>query len=127
MKLTGIQSVVRSILRMIVGFLFVCHGAQKLFGLLGGTRVPLDSLLGLAAILESVGGILIFLGLFTRPVAFLLSGEMAVAYFRVHAPRGLFPVRNGGELAVLSCFVYFYLFAGGGGSWSLDAWWRRKN
>jgi putative oxidoreductase len=126
MKMEGMQSVVLSVLRMIAGFLFASHGAQKLLGMLGGHRVPLESLLGVAAILEFVGGILVFLGLFTRASAFLLCGEMAVAYFRAHASRGFNPVQNGGELAVLYCFVFLFFFVAGGGALSLDTWWRRK-
>lgn len=79
------------------------------------------SLFGLAAVLELVGGVALLLGLLTRPVAFLLSGEMAVAYFMVHAPQGFFPVLNGGELAILYCFAFLYLAAAGAGPWSLDA------
>jgi putative oxidoreductase len=124
--MTGMQGVVLSVLRIIAGFLFASHGVQKLFGVLGGHKVPLESLLGLAGILEFGGGILIFLGLFTRPVAFLLCGQMAVAYFRAHASRGFNPVQNGGELAVLYCFLFLCLVFAGGGSWSLDSWWRRK-
>lgn len=83
--------------------------------------VPLGSLLGLAGVLETFGGALLLVGLFTRPVAFLLAGEMATAYFLAHAPRGFWPILNGGEVAVLFCFIWLYLAAAGGGSWSLDA------
>jgi DoxX len=81
------------------------------------------SLLGVAGVLELVGGSLLFLGLFTRPIAFLLSGEMAVAYFMAHAPRSFWPILNGGEVVVLFCFVWLYLAAAGPGTWSLDALW----
>ena len=112
-----------SLLRIITGFLFLAHGSQKLFGFppsqQGGTP-PLLSLAGVAGVLEFFGGLLILLGLFTRPVAFILSGQMAVAYFMAHAPRGFWPVINQGELAVLYCFVFLYLAAAGGGPWSLD-------
>jgi putative oxidoreductase len=112
-----------SLLRIITGFLFIQHGAQKLFGLLmAGTKSSVDlfSLLGFAGVLEFFGGILILLGLFTRLTAFILSGQMAVAYFMVHAPQGFWPILNHGELAVLYCFIYLYLAIAGGGSWSLD-------
>jgi putative oxidoreductase len=111
-----------AILRIVVGLLFIAHGSSKLFGFppfqMG--EVQLFSLIGLAGILEFVGGILILIGLFTRPVAFILSGEMAVAYFMVHAPQGFFPSNNGGEAAVLFCFVFLYLSATGAGPWSVD-------
>lgn len=118
----------QSVLRMIVAFLFMSHGAQKLFGVPTVEprhTVALLSLMGLAGVLEAFGGLLVFLGLFTRPVAFLLSGEMAVAYFRMHAPRGFWPILNGGEMAVFYCFVFLFFAAAGGGPWSLDAWYRK--
>jgi len=117
----------RSVMRIVVGFTFSLHGFQKLFGLLGGRQANLFSLFGLAGVLECFGGMLLILGLFTVPVAFLLSGEMAVAYFRTHFPRGFFPIQNGGELAVVYCFVFLYLFVAGGGPLSLDRLIRRKS
>ncbi|MGH7278361.1 MAG: DoxX family protein [Candidatus Rokuibacteriota bacterium] len=115
-----------SVLRIVAAFTFVTHGTQKLFAFpvtnSQGT-VPLLSLFGLAGVLELVGGLLLLLGLFTRPVAFLLSGEMAVAYFMVHAPRTFWPVLNGGEVVVLFCFVWLFIAAAGPGPWSLDALW----
>ncbi len=118
----------RSLLRIVVGFTFSFHGFQKLFGLFGGHRVVhLFSLMGLAGVLESLGGVLLMLGLFTVPIAFLLSGEMAVAYFKAHFPRGFVPIENGGELAVVYCFVFLYLFVAGGGTASLDRLIRKKN
>lgn len=117
---------VRSVLRIIAGFTFSLHGMQKLLGLFGGTRFPLSDIHGVAGVIETVGGILIILGLFTRPVAFILCGEMATAYFMVHFRRGFWPVRNGGELAVLYCFIYLYLFTAGAGAWSLDALLKRR-
>jgi putative oxidoreductase len=126
----AIEPWIRSLLRIVVGFTFCCHGLQKLFGMLGGIgghRVPLFTLFGLAGILETFGGILIILGLFTTPVAFILCGEMAVAYFRAHFPHGFFPIRNGGELAVLYCFIFLYLFSAGPGPASLDHWLRKKS
>lgn len=121
----------RSVLRIAAGFTFSLHGFEKLFGAFGGLgghgAVPLFSLMGLAGVLETFGGVLLILGLFTAPVAFLLSGEMAVAYFMVHFPRGWFPIQNGGELAVLYCFIFLYLFIAGAGSASLDHWIRKKS
>jgi putative oxidoreductase len=126
----NIESYARSILRIVVGLLFCCHGLQKLVGMFGGmdgkgAAAAFPSLLWWAALLECAGGVLIVIGLFTRPVAFLLCGEMAVAYFRVHAPRGLWPVQNGGELAVLYCFIYLYLSSAGAGAISVDRLIRR--
>jgi putative oxidoreductase len=116
-----------SLLRAVTGALFMQHGVQKLFGLLADPSRPWTgpppafSQFWLAGILETFGGLLIVLGLFTRPVAFLLAGEMAVAYFQVHAPRAFWPIRNRGEIVVMFCFVYLYLFAAGAGPYSLDA------
>jgi putative oxidoreductase len=114
-----------SVMRIVLGLLFATHGSQKLFGfppggMGGGHPVEWISMPGCAGILECFGGALIVLGLFTRPVAFILSGEMAVAYFMVHAKRAMLPIANGGELAVVYCFVFFYLSGSGGGSFSLD-------
>ena len=119
-----------SLLRLVAGFTFSLHGYQKLFGLFGGmghgTAARLFSLMGAAGAIETFGGALIFLGLFTRPVAFVLCGEMAVAYFRQHALRGLWPISNGGELAVLYCFIFLLLMSAGAGPWSLDRAIRKK-
>jgi len=115
-----------SILRIFTGFLFMPHGAEKLFGLLGGTRVPLMSLMGLAGVLEFFGGLLILIGLATRPVAFILAGEMAFAYFMAHNPAGFWPILNGGSMAVLFCFVFLYLSSAGAGPWSVDRLLRRR-
>jgi putative oxidoreductase len=125
------QGYARSILRIVAGILFTLHGLQKVAGLFGGVgrpggTAPMWSLFWIAGVLETVGGLLIVLGLFTRPVAFLLCGEMAVAYFRTHFPRGFWPIQNGGELAVLFCFLYLYLFTAGPGPLSLDRVMRRK-
>ena len=109
-----------SVLRIVLGFLLIPHGLQKLFGLLGGKQVELMSLMGLAGVIELFGGILILIGLFTRPVAFVISGFAAFAYFIAHAPQGFWPILNRGELAVVYCFLYLYLSAAGGGEWSLD-------
>jgi putative oxidoreductase len=112
-----------SVLRIVAAFLFIAHGTQKLFGWPvdePGPTAPLLSLMGLAGVLETFGGLLLLVGLFTRPIAFLLAGEMAVAYFMAHAPRGFWPVLNRGEAAVLFCFLFLYLAAAGPGPWSLD-------
>ena len=114
----------RSLLRIVAALLFMAHGTQKLFAWpIDEPRdpAPLLSLMGVAGVLETFGGALLLLGLFTRPVAFLLAGEMAVAYFMSHAPRGFWPILNGGELPALYCFVFLYLAAAGGGPWSIDA------
>jgi len=116
-----------SLLRVVTGALFMQHGVQKLFGLLVNPSrpwsgaPPMFSQFWIAGVLETFGGALIVLGLLTRPVAFLLAGEMAVAYFQAHFPRNFFPIRNGGEHVVLFCFVYLHLLAVGGGPFSLDA------
>jgi putative oxidoreductase len=110
-----------ALLRFVSGFLFACHGAQKLFGWLGGQTVAPASLMGMAGVIELVGGTCIALGLLTRPLAFLCSGEMAVAYFMSHAPRGLWPIENHGELAVIYAFLFLYVSARGAGALSLDA------
>ena len=113
-----------SVFRIVVGLLFLAHGLVKLFGFPTGAQpgvVPLLSIFGLAGVFELVGGAAIVLGIFTRPVAFILSGQMAVAYFMAHASQGFYPILNGGELAILYCFAFLYLAAAGAGSWSLDA------
>jgi putative oxidoreductase len=107
----------------------MAHGGQKLLGYpapMPGGKAPLMTLIGVAGILESVGGFLILIGLFTRPVAFILAGFMAVAYFMAHAPGGFWPLLNKGELAVLYCFVFLYMAVAGGGAWSVDRLWRRN-
>jgi putative oxidoreductase len=114
---------VLSVLRIVVGLLFLEHGAQKIFGFPpSATPGPaLLSLMGIQGIIEVVGGALIVLGFFTRPVAFILCGDMAVAYFMSHFPNSFFPITNRGDAAILYCFVFLYLAAAGGGPWSLDA------
>lgn len=126
-----LQPFALSVMRMIVGFLFVEHGAQKILGVFGGmggngSTAQFLSLLWVAGILELAGGTLIFLGLFTVPVAFVLCGEMAYAYFRVHAHGSFWPLVNHGELAVLYCFVFLFLCTSGSGPLSLDAIVRHK-
>jgi putative oxidoreductase len=107
-------------LRIVSGFLFFFHGVQKLFGLFGGREVDVLSRLGAAGVIETAGGILLMLGLGTRLVAIIASGEMAVAYFTAHQPRGGWPIQNGGELAVLYCFLFLYIATQGGGWLSVD-------
>ena len=124
----------QALLRIVSGYLFMMHGVAKLFhvphvAMYDG--VQLVSLIGLAGVLETVGGALLIVGLFTRIVAFVLSGEMAVAYFMAHASKGdpLMPMLNQGEAAVLFCFIFLFLAAAGAGAWSIDGqrsrWWRR--
>ena len=115
---------VYAILRIIVGLLFACHGAQKLFGWFPNPKRPagpLDAWTTIGGAIELGGGLLIAFGLLTMVAAFLASGMMAVAYFKFHFPSGFFPLQNGGELAVLYCFVFLYIFTRGGGLWSLDS------
>ena len=115
------EQVTLNLLRIVAGFLFWQHGAQKLLGYPGGGQVQdFFGMMGLAGILEMVGGIMLVLGLFTRPVAFVLSGQMAWAYFQVHAPEGFWPILNGGEKAAFYSFLFLYLAARGGGVFSLD-------
>lgn len=108
-----------ALLRFFAGVLFACHGAQKLFGVLGGQKQ--EGLLQVAGVIEITGGILIAIGLFTSYVAFIACGEMAVAYFKQHAPLGFWPVVNRGELAVLFCFIFLYIASVGSGILSVDA------
>jgi putative oxidoreductase len=106
-------------LRIVAGLLFAQHGAQKLFGVLGGTQQPLFTQLWVAGVVEFFGGLAIAVGAFTSPVAFIASGQMAVAYFQSHLPRGFWPIQNGGELAVLFCFLFLYIASRGSGKLSL--------
>ena len=109
------------LLRVGAGLLFLQHGLQKLFGMLGGTTAPLTSLLGVAGILELVGGSLLIVGLWTRPVALVLAAEMVAAFFIAHVPRGGWPVQNAGELPLLYALIFLFLAARGAGPASLDA------
>ena len=128
----GTNDWVKSVLRVVAGFLFLCHGASKLFGVFGGAngtgkRVSITTWpTGVSGCIELVGGTLILLGLFTQVAAFICAGEMAVAYFTVHIKRGLIPLQNKGELAVLFCFVFLYFAFSGAGPFSLDALRRRR-
>jgi putative oxidoreductase len=116
------------IFRIVAGFSFITFGTMKLFGFPPGPHmpVPLFSLFGLGGVLETFGGLLILLGLFTKPVAFVLSGEMAVAYFMVHLPMSFWPSVNMGAPAILFCFFFLYLVFAGPGDWSLDVWLARS-
>jgi putative oxidoreductase len=128
------QATLLSLLRIIAGFLFFIHGTQKLFGFPADPNAPgpahatvqLMSLFGLAGCIETFGGALICLGLFTQFAAFIASGEMMVAYFKVHNPRNFFPIINRGEVVVLFCFVFLYLAFAGGGPYGLDAVLRKQ-
>ncbi len=126
MNLSKLSPFLLSVLRLVTGALFIEHGTTKVLGIPhseASGHYNFTTLAGLSGPIELVGGALVLIGLFTRPAAFILSGEMAVAYFMVHAPKGFFPMSgggNGGEMAVLYCFVFLYLFAAGGGPFSLD-------
>src|SRR5688500_11327086 len=109
-----------ALMRIVARFLFAFHGAQKLLGMFGGQQVPMMSIYWFAGVIELVGGVLIMIGLLTSIAAFIASGEMAYAYFTSHVPKGTWPIENGGELAVLYCFVFLYIAARGGGAWSVD-------
>ncbi len=116
------KSELLSVFRFFTAFTFIQHGTQKMFGFPAAAREPFELFTrsGVAGILEVVGGALLLVGLFTRPTAFVMSGLMAFAYFLVHAPRGFWPLPNGGDLAIVYCFAFLYLAAAGGGKWSLD-------
>ena len=122
---------VLSVLRIVTGFLMIPHGAQKLFGFLAapGWKSPqMFSQMWFGGLIEFFGGLLLLVGLFTRPAAFILSGTMAVAYFQMHAlPGGFWPLQNKGELAALYCFVFLFLSVAGGGEWSLDRLLRKRS
>ncbi len=113
-----------ALLRIMTALLFIEHGTAKLFGFPADPQmagIALFSLMGLAGVLEVVGGALILIGLFTRPVAFVLAGFMAVAYFTAHAPQSFYPMLNMGDAAILFCFIFLYLMVAGPGSWSIDS------
>jgi len=123
-KFTKAAPYLQSALRMVAAFIFMAHGTQKLFGFPGHpfhAPVLAATMMGAAGIIETIGGTLMLLGLFTRPVAFFVSGQMAVAYFTQHWPRGFWPIVNGGELAVLFCFLWLFFFVAGPGPISVDA------
>ena len=116
-----------SIVRIVVALLFLEHGTSRLFGWPSPLPTPaLLSMYWFAGAIELLGGVLLVLGLFTRPAAFIMSGEMAFAYFISHAPRNFFPILNGGDGAILYCFIFLYFAFAGAGPWSLDAMWRKR-
>jgi len=127
MKSSGLSSLTQyllSLLRLAAAFVYLAHGTQKMFGVPGHSfHAPVfaATMIGAAGVIETIGGTLMLLGLFTRPVAFVISGQMAVAYFTQHAPRGFWPIVNGGELAVLFCFLWLFFCVAGPGPISLDA------
>ena len=115
-----------ALMRVVFGFLFFLFGLQKMFGILGGTVMPLGSMLGAAGVIETVCGFLIMMGLFTKYAAFLASGEMAAAYFIAHVPQSPLPLVNMGERATMFCFAFLYTATRGAGIWSIDSLMRRK-
>jgi putative oxidoreductase len=122
----GLADIAFFLARVIISLLFACHGAQKLFGVLGGTRVTGNPQMLIAGIIEFAGGLLIASGLFARFAAFFACGEMAFAYFKAHAPHGFWPIQNKGELAVVYCFFFLFVTAYGAGRYSLDGMVRGK-
>lgn len=120
------SEVLYAVMRLVIGLLFACHGAQKLFGAFGGQSQLSDPMLAAAGVIEFVGGILVALGLWAGYAAFLASGQMAVAYFKAHAAGGFWPIINKGELAVLYCFVFLYVASRGSGHLSIDALVRKR-
>lgn len=115
-----------ALFRIVAGFLFMFHGLQKVFGMFGGQVMLGIPLMATAGFIEMVGGLLIMIGLLTKVAAFIASGEMAVAYFMAHQPKGTWPIENMGELAVLNCFAFLYIASRGAGIWSLDGLRRPK-
>lgn len=132
MNMSKAAQIAYLLLRLVAGLLFMHAGSMKLLGWFGGMpgaaggTAPLMSQIGIGGALEFYGGIAIMLGLFTRPVAFILSGEMAVAYWQFHFPKGAWPIQNHGEPAVLFCYIFLFMAAQGGGEWSVDEWIRRR-
>ena len=123
MRLASFAPYALSLARIVFAFLIIQHGVQKWFGLLGGlggSASPAGSQLWIAGVIETIVGAFLLAGLFTRPAAFILCGQMAAAYFLAHNPRGFWTVQNAGEPAVLHCFFYLYVVTAGGGAWSLD-------
>ena len=117
-----------SVLRIVTALLFLVHGTSKILGIPPSTASfpPPWTQFWIAGMMELIGGLLLLVGLFSRPIAFLLAGEMAAAYWLVHAPENFFPILNGGEAAILFCFIFLYVVSAGPGPWSLDAWWNGK-
>jgi putative oxidoreductase len=135
MNMQRAEQITVFLLRLVAGLLFMQAGGMKLFGWFGGLpremfpsgTAPLMTQTGIAGVLEFFGGIAMMLGLLIRPLAFILSGEMAVAYFQFHQPKGAWPIQNHGEPAVLLCFIFLFFAAHGAGLWSLDALWLRRH
>jgi len=121
------SDLIYAVMRLVVGLLFACHGAQKLFGLLGGESQLSNPMMLAAGVIEFAGGLLVALGLWAGYAAFIASGQMAVAYFMVHASRSFWPIVNRGELAVVYCFVFLFIASRGSGGWSVDAILGKKN
>jgi putative oxidoreductase len=124
--LSKYSEVLYGIFRIVVGILFACHGAQKLFGMFGGLGSPPTSMIVAAGVIEFFCGVLVLLGLWVGYAGFIASGQMAVAYFMMHAPGGFWPIANGGELAVLYCFVFLYIASRGSGRLSIVALARKQ-
>ena len=124
---TNLDGYAYAALRIVTGLMFLFHGLQKVFGMYGGEVMAVGSMPWIAGAIELAGGILVMIGLFASPVAFICSGEMAVAYFTVHFPQAFWPIQNQGELAALYCFVFLYIAARGGGPLSLDGAIRKKS
>lgn len=123
-SLARFQPQMLALLRIVTALIFIAHGTQKLFGFPAPPASGLPAMFTLfwfGAILEAFGGLLILIGLWTRPVAFILAGEMAVAYWMFHAPRSIYPLLNGGDAAILYCFIFLYLMVAGAGAWSVDS------
>lgn len=123
MKYSDYTPYLLGVMRIVVAFLFMAHGTQKLFGFPSGEPIQIDhiaTLYGIAGLLETIGGFFLVIGFLTRPFAFVLSGEMAVAYFIVHMPEGFWPLLNGGEKAMLYCFIFLFISAAGPGTFSID-------
>ena len=116
----GAPVFVLSLLRFVAGLCFMQHGLSKLFGFPTAFSGHMTPLLVAAGIIEALGGLLVCIGLFSRPAAFIMSGEMAIGYFMVHLPKSFFPLVNGGDAAILYCFIFLYIAVAGGGAWSLD-------
>jgi putative oxidoreductase len=124
-RLARYTEIAFALMRFVVGVLFACHGAQKLFGVLGGQGMIRSPLIVAAGVIELGGGVLVAIGFLTRAAAFIASGEMAVAYFKAHAPQGFWPIQNKGEPAVIFCFLLLFIAAHGAGRYSVDAVLRR--
>lgn len=119
--LDNFQEQAYALLRIVTGFLFIWHGTQKFFNFpIDFPYGPLNPMMSVAGAIEIAGGVLVMIGLFTRPAAFICSGTMAVAYWMAHGTKALFPIANGGELAALFCFIFLFIAAKGAGMWSVD-------